>query len=67
VICDASVAAGGQPLEQFRSTPGCASARFIITAGDPESTARLRVPLPPATALVMRPYDLEELRVLLED
>jgi CheY-like chemotaxis protein len=67
VICDSSVAAGGQPLEQFRSTPGCASARFIITAGNPESTARLRVPLPPATALVMRPYDLEELRVLLED
>ena len=67
VICDASVAAGGPGLEQFRSTPGCASARFIITAGDPESTAKLRVPLPPATALVMRPYDLEELRVLLED
>jgi hypothetical protein len=25
------------------------------------------LPLPPETALVMRPYDLEELRVLLED
>jgi PAS domain S-box-containing protein len=67
VICDASVAGGGPVLEQFRTKPGCASARFIITAGDPESTAKLRVPLPPSTALVMRPYDLEELRVLLED
>lgn len=67
VICDASFAAGGPALDQFRAAPGCASARFIITAGDPESTAKLRVPLPPATALVMRPYDLEELRVLLED
>ena len=67
VICDASVAAGGPALEQFRTRPGCESARFIITAGDPESTAKLRVPLPPGTALVMRPYDLEELRVLLED
>lgn len=67
VICDARLASGGPPLDQFRSAAGCASARFIITAGDPESTARLRLPLPPATSLVMRPYDLEELRVLLED
>jgi two-component system NtrC family sensor kinase len=67
VICDASVAAGGPVLEQFRTKAGCASARFIITAGDPESTAKLRVPLPEGTALVMRPYDLEELRVLLEE
>jgi len=65
VICDASVA--GPVLEQIRPTAGCAAARFIITAGDPESTAKLRLPLPPSTALVMRPYDLEELRVLLED
>jgi PAS domain S-box-containing protein len=67
VVCDASATSGGSALEAFRSSAGCAAARFIITAGDPESTAKLRLPLPPATALVMRPYDLEELRILLED
>ncbi|HZI40981.1 MAG TPA: ATP-binding protein [Gemmatimonadaceae bacterium] len=67
VICDASFAAAGASLELFRESSGCGRARFIVTAGDPESTAKLRLPLPPQTALVMRPYDLEELRVLLED
>jgi len=67
IVCDASIAAGGPSLELFRAVSGCSAARFIITAGDPESTAKLRLPLPPETALVMRPYDLEELRVLLED
>ena len=67
IVCDASIAAGGPSLESFRSLSGCVAARFIITAGDPESTAKLRLPLPPETGLVMRPYDLEELRVLLED
>ena len=66
VICDAGVA-GGASLAAFRSASGCRSARFIVAAGDPASTARLPLPLPAATALVMRPYDLEELRVLLED
>jgi two-component system cell cycle sensor histidine kinase/response regulator CckA len=67
IICDASIAAGGPSLELFRALSGCMAARFIITAGDPVSTAKLRLPLPPETGLVMRPYDLEELRVLLED
>ena len=44
-----------------------ADARFIVAAGDAASTVRLPFPLPPATELVMRPYDLEELRILLED
>ena len=66
VICDAA-AAGGPALAAFRSASGCAGARFIVAAGDPASTARLPLPLPPAMSLVMRPYDLEELRVLLED
>jgi hypothetical protein len=54
-------------LHTLRSAMGCAEARVIIAAGDPPSTARLPFPLPAATAIVMRPYDLEELRVLLED
>ena len=66
VICDAAVAVGAT-LAAIRSASGCARARFIIAAGDPATTARLPLPLPPATALVMRPYDLEELRVVLED
>jgi len=67
VVCDASFAAGNDSIDVFRAASGCGRARFIITAGNPESTAKLRLPLPPQTALVMRPYDLEELRVLLED
>jgi CheY-like chemotaxis protein len=67
VICDSSVAQGNAALEALRSASGCAEARFIIAAGDASSTARLPFPLPTATSLVMRPYDLEELRVLLED
>jgi PAS domain S-box-containing protein len=67
VICDSSLAAGKAVLGALRSAAGCAEARFIVAAGDAASTARLPFPLPPATALVMRPYDLEELRILLED
>jgi len=67
VIFDSSLAEGKATLDALRSAMGCAEARFIIAAGDPPSTARLPFPLPVSTALVMRPYDLEELRVLLED
>ena len=67
VICDSSLAIGNTVLGALRSASGCADARFIVAAGDAASTARLCFPLPPATALVMRPYDLEELRILLED
>ena len=67
VICDSSLAAGNAVLGALRSAAGCADARFIVAAGDAASTARLSFPLPAATALVMRPYDLEELRILLED
>jgi CheY-like chemotaxis protein len=67
VICDSRLAIGTAVLGALRSASGCADARFIVAAGDAASTARLCFPLPPATALVMRPYDLEELRILLED
>ena len=67
VICDSKLAAGTVVLDALRSAAGCAEARLIVAAGDAASTARLPFPLPSATALVMRPYDLEELRILLED
>ena len=67
VICDSSLAAGKAMLGALRSAAGCTDARFIVAAGDAASMARLPFPLPPATELVMRPYDLEELRILLED
>jgi len=67
VICESSLATGKTVLGALRSAAGCADARFIVAAGDAASTARLPFPLPPATDLVMRPYDLEELRILLED
>jgi len=67
VICDSSLAAGKAGLGALRSAAGCAEARFIVAAGDAASTSSTVSPLPPATALVMRPYDLEELRILLED
>jgi PAS domain S-box-containing protein len=67
VICDAGVAGSSATLSAFRATAGCAGARFIVVAGDVASTARLPVPLPPAARVIMRPYDLEELRVVLED
>jgi CheY-like chemotaxis protein len=67
VICDAGIAGSGATLSAFRGAAGCASARFIVVAGNAASTARLPVPLPPAARVIMRPYDLEELRVLLED
>jgi len=67
VICEARLAGGAEIVRALRSLPGCAATRFIIAAGGPETTARLPMPLPTGTTVVMRPYDLEELRLLLED
>ena len=67
VICEASLAGSSEILHAFRSLSGCASARFVVAAAGPETTARLPMPLPAGAAVVMRPYDLEELRLLLED
>jgi PAS domain S-box-containing protein len=67
VICDAGIAGSLGALGAFRAAPGCAEARFIVAAGNAASTARIPLPLPPATSVLMRPYDVEELRLLLED
>jgi len=67
VICDAGASDTGSALVNLRAASGLGGARFIVAAGEPETTAHLPVPLPSGTSLVMRPYDLEELRILLED
>ena len=67
VICEASIAGSSEILHALRSMSGCASARFVVAASGPETTVRLPVPLPRGATVVMRPYDLEELRLLLED
>jgi PAS domain S-box-containing protein len=83
VIFEASLACGvrdcGEPpagsrgrerlgaLRALQTQPGCARSRFIVAASGPETTKRLPLPLPPGVTVVMRPYDVEELRLLLED
>ena len=67
VVCEASMAGSSEMLHALRSLDGLRAARFVIAAGGPDTTARLPLPLPARTSVVMQPYDLEELRVLLED
>jgi DNA-binding response OmpR family regulator len=67
VVCDARLRArDGTPIAAaLRATQGCADARFVLSAPSPlDSTA-----LPPTiegASLVGRPYDVEELRRLIE-
>jgi two-component system cell cycle sensor histidine kinase/response regulator CckA len=68
VICDASFVGGARDvLCALRSSPNNAAARFIISAAGPETTSHLPMPLPFGVSVVMRPYDVEELRLLLEE
>ena len=68
VICDASLVGGaGDILRTLRALPSCATAKFVISAAGPETTSHLPLPLPSGVSVVMRPYDLEELRLLLEE
>jgi two-component system, cell cycle sensor histidine kinase and response regulator CckA len=68
VICDASFVGGARDvLRTLRASPNGAAARFIISAAGPETTSHLPMPLPPGVSVVMRPYDVEELRLLLEE
>lgn len=69
VVCDARlVGRDGRPVAtSLRETPGCATARFVLSAATPLDDARF--PLPKTidgAALVTRPYDVEELRRLIE-
>ncbi|HKO17087.1 MAG TPA: ATP-binding protein [Gemmatimonadaceae bacterium] len=73
VICSAQIAGDGQTLAALREVPVEATGRrgvpprIIVAAGDADSTARLPLPLPPGTAIVLHPFDVNELLVLLEE
>jgi DNA-binding response OmpR family regulator len=68
VICDASFVGGaGDLLRALRASPNGAAARFVISAAGPETTSHLLMPLPPGVSVLMRPYDVEELRLALEE
>jgi len=67
VVCDARLLGrdGAPVAAALRAASGCAAARFVLSA-----SGHLGAPLVPATvegaALVSRPYDVEELRRLIE-
>jgi two-component system cell cycle sensor histidine kinase/response regulator CckA len=66
VVCDAELAPRGAPLATaLRATPGCAKARFILATSDPGAVSR-RSDIMADAAIVARPYDVEELRRLIE-
>jgi PAS domain S-box-containing protein len=62
VVCDADLALGDGPLlvDALRSSSGCAHARFVLSAERAPGT------IEHGTAYIVRPYDVEELRRLIE-
>ena len=62
VVCDADLAvAGGVPIvDELRASSGCAHARFVVSAEHSPSA------MDDGVAYVMRPYDVDELRRLIE-
>lgn len=67
VLCDARLLGrdGIRIADALRATPGCARARFVLSAPAQDDVRDLPVPFGGATA-VTRPYDVEELRRLIE-
>lgn len=67
VVCDARLQArDGTPIAAaLRATSGCANARFVLSAPSPLDPKILPPTIGGAT-LVARPYDVEELRKLIE-
>jgi PAS domain S-box-containing protein len=66
VVCSARLLGpdGVSIAAMLRQTPGCERARFVLSAAEaPESGERASVD---GTALVARPYDVEQLRRLIE-
>jgi len=61
VLCDAELSVAGMPIvDELRASAGCANARFVVSAErDPET-------LDPGVSYVARPYDVDELRRLIE-
>ncbi len=62
VVCDAELTiAGGVPIaDVLRAAPGCAHARFVV------STEKCPPAVDDGVTYVVRPYDVEELRRLIE-
>ena len=62
VVCDADLTiAGGVPIaDVLRAAPGCAHARFVV------STEKCPPAVDDGVTYVVRPYDVEELRRLIE-
>jgi two-component system NtrC family sensor kinase len=67
VVCDARlVDRDGAPLAAvLHSLHGCADARFILSVSDALDARAFSPPVPNAV-LITRPYDVEELRTLIE-
>ena len=67
VVCDARLTGrdGTLVATALRNTPGCATARFVLSTPTPLDTQSFPAPSGDAT-VVGRPYDVEELRRLIE-
>ena len=67
VVCDARLMGrDGRPVAAaLRATSGCADARFVLSVPSPLEDQHLPAPVEDA-AVVARPYDVEELRRLIE-
>jgi CheY-like chemotaxis protein/two-component sensor histidine kinase len=67
VVCDARLLGrGGTPVAALlRATTGCVNARFVLSDESPFDEQRVPLPLEGA-AVVSRPYDVEQLRRLIE-
>lgn len=66
VVCDARLLGrDGTPVAvALRATDGCAQSRFVLSSEEPR--AERAIPALEGAALVARPYDVEELRRLIE-
>jgi CheY-like chemotaxis protein len=62
VVCDAdlAIADGAAVVDGLRASSGCAHARFVLSADHSPS------PIDDGVNYVARPYDVEELRRLIE-
>ena len=67
VVCDARLLGpdGVSIASALRSTPGCEQARFVLSTADLHEAGTANK-APDGTALVARPYDVEQLRRLIE-
>jgi len=69
VICDASLRAadGAMLSDALLRSPGCRDARFLLVADQGRTTHRARAADGRSLTSVARPYDIEEVRRLIEE